>query len=42
MQLCFVELLHISAQPLHKANITKQNPIEGYEIGASLARMGKS
>jgi hypothetical protein len=38
MQLSFIELLYISAQPFHKVKITKQNPIEGYAIGACLAR----
>jgi hypothetical protein len=42
MQLSFIELLYVSAQPLHKVNVTKQNPIEGYAISACLARMGKS
>jgi hypothetical protein len=42
MQLSFIELLYLSAQPLHKVNITEQNPIEGYAIGACLARMKKS
>jgi hypothetical protein len=41
MQLSFIELLYVSAQPLHKVNITKRNPIEGYAIGACLARTGK-
>jgi hypothetical protein len=42
MQLSFIELLHVSAQPLHKLKITKRNPKEGYAIGACLARMEKS
>jgi hypothetical protein len=42
MQLSFIELLYVSAQPLHNINVTKQNPIEGYAIDACLARMGKS
>jgi hypothetical protein len=42
MQLSFIELLYISAQPLHKVNITKRNPIEGHVIGACLAWTGKS
>jgi hypothetical protein len=37
MQLSFIELLYLSAQPLHKVNITKRNPKEGYAIGACLA-----
>jgi hypothetical protein len=41
MQLSFIELLYISAQPLHKVNVTKQNPIKGYAIGDCLARKGK-
>jgi hypothetical protein len=42
MQLIFIELLYVSAQPLHIVNDTKQNPIDGYAISACLARMGKS
>jgi hypothetical protein len=42
MQLTFIELLYVSAQLLHKVNIRKQNPIEGYAIGACLAQKGKS
>jgi hypothetical protein len=42
MKLGFIELLYISAQPLHKVNITRQKPKEGYAIGACLARKGKS
>jgi hypothetical protein len=42
MQLSFIELLYVSAQSLHKENVTTQNPIEGYAIGAWLARTGKS
>jgi hypothetical protein len=42
MQLGFIELLYLSAQPLHKVNVTKLNPIEGYAIGACLARTEKS
>jgi hypothetical protein len=42
MQLSFIQLLYVSAQPLHKIIITKRNPIEGYAIGACLARTGKS
>jgi hypothetical protein len=42
MQLGFIEILYISAQPLHKVNITKRNLVEGYVIGACLARKGKS
>jgi hypothetical protein len=30
MQLSFIELLYVNAQPLHKINITKKNPKEGY------------
>jgi hypothetical protein len=41
MQLSFIEFLYISAQLLHKVNVAKQNPIEGYAIGACLARRGK-
>jgi hypothetical protein len=40
--LCFIEFLYVSAQPLHKVNVTKRNPIEDYAIGAWLARKGKS
>jgi hypothetical protein len=42
MQLSFIELLYVSAQSLHKVNITKQNPIEGDAISACLAQKGKS
>jgi hypothetical protein len=42
MQLSFIELLYLSAQPLQKVKIAKQNPIEDYAIGACLARKGKS
>jgi hypothetical protein len=42
VQLGFIELLYISSQPLHKVNITKRNPKEGYAIGACLAQKGKS
>jgi hypothetical protein len=42
MQLSFIELLYISAQPLRKVNITKQKHIKGYAIIACLARKGKS
>jgi hypothetical protein len=42
MQLSFIELLYVSAQPLHKVNVTKQNPIEGYAISVCLAQKGKS
>jgi hypothetical protein len=42
MHLSFIELLYISAQPLHKLKIAKQNPIEGYAIGASLAQRKES
>jgi hypothetical protein len=38
MQLSFIELLYVSAQPLHKVNITKGNPIEGYAVLALLGR----
>jgi hypothetical protein len=38
MQLGSIELLHVNAQPLCKVKITKQNPREGYAIGASLAQ----
>jgi hypothetical protein len=41
MQLSFIKLLYVSAQPLHKLKITKQNPTEGYAIGACLAGRGK-
>jgi hypothetical protein len=34
IQLSFIEFIYISAQPLHKVKIAKQNPIEGYAIGA--------
>jgi hypothetical protein len=42
MQLSFIEFLYVSAQPLHKVNVTKRNHVEGYAIGACLARKGKS
>jgi hypothetical protein len=42
MQLSYIELLYVSAQPLLKVNITKQKPIEGYAIGACLTQKGKS
>jgi hypothetical protein len=42
MQLSVKELLYVSAQTFHKVNIIRQNPIEGYAIGACLARKGKS
>jgi hypothetical protein len=42
MQLSFIELLYLSAQPLQKVKIAKQNPIEDYAIGACLAQKGKS
>jgi hypothetical protein len=42
MQLSFIKLLYVSAQPLYKVNIIKRNPIEGYAIGACLAQKGKS
>jgi hypothetical protein len=42
MHLSFIELLYVSAQPLHKVNVTKQNHIEGYAIGDCLAQKGKS
>jgi hypothetical protein len=38
MQLSFIEFLYVSAQPLHKANVTKRNPIEGYAISACFAQ----
>jgi hypothetical protein len=38
MQLSFIELLYVSAQPFHKVNITKRKPREGYAISASLAQ----
>jgi hypothetical protein len=38
IQLSFIEFIYISAQPLHKVKIAKQNPIEGYAIGACLAQ----
>jgi hypothetical protein len=34
MQISFIELLYVNAQPLHKVDVTKRNPIEGYAIGA--------
>jgi hypothetical protein len=37
MQLSFIEFIYVSAQPLCKVKIVKQNPIEGYAIGACLA-----
>jgi hypothetical protein len=42
MQLSFIELLYVSAHPLHKVKIAKQNPIEGYAIGACLAERKES
>jgi hypothetical protein len=42
VQLGFIELLYVSAQTLNKVNITKQNPIQDYAIGACLARKEKS
>jgi hypothetical protein len=42
MQLSFIELLHVSAQPLHKSKDYKRKPREGYAIGAFLAQKGKS
>jgi hypothetical protein len=42
MQLNFIEILFVSAQPLHKVSITKRNPIECYTIGACFAQKGKS
>jgi hypothetical protein len=36
MQLSFIELLHVSAQPLHKVKILIQKPREGYAFGACL------
>jgi hypothetical protein len=41
MQLSFIELLYVSAQPLHKVKVRKQNHIEGYAIGACLPQRGK-
>jgi hypothetical protein len=37
MQLSFIEFIYVSAQPLRKVKIVKQNPIEGYAISACLA-----
>jgi hypothetical protein len=42
MQISFIELLYVSAQPLPNVNVTKQNPIKGYAIGACLALTEKS
>jgi hypothetical protein len=42
MQLSFIEFLYVSAQPLHKVNIAKRNPVEGYSIGACLAQEKES
>jgi hypothetical protein len=42
MQLSFIELVYVSAQPLHNVNITNWNPIEGYAIGSYLAQKGKN
>jgi hypothetical protein len=41
-QLGFIEFLYVSAQPLHKVKIAKQNPIEGYAIIACLAQRNES
>jgi hypothetical protein len=38
MQLSFIELLYISAQPLNKVKISKRKPREGYASGACLAQ----
>jgi hypothetical protein len=42
MQLSFIELLYVSTQLLHKVKIAKQNPIDGYAIGACLAQRKES
>jgi hypothetical protein len=38
MQLSIIEFLYVCAQPLHQVKIAKQNPVEGYAIGACLAQ----
>jgi hypothetical protein len=38
MQQNFIEFLYVNAQPLHKVNISKRKPIEGYAVGACLAQ----
>jgi hypothetical protein len=44
MQLSFIELLHVSAQPLHKVKISIRKPRKGYAFGACLPQTieGKS
>jgi hypothetical protein len=38
MQLSFIELLYVSAHPLHKVKISIRKPSEGYAFGACLAK----
>jgi hypothetical protein len=38
MQLNFIELLYVSAQPLHKVNISIEKLREGYAFVACLAQ----
>jgi hypothetical protein len=38
VQLGSIKLLYVSAQPLHKGNITKRKPRKGYAFGAYLAQ----
>jgi hypothetical protein len=42
MQLGSIELLNVNIETLHKVNITKRNPREGYAIGACLAQRKES
>jgi hypothetical protein len=41
MQVSFIEFIYVNAQPLQKVKIAKQNPIEGYVIGACLCSTKK-
>jgi hypothetical protein len=40
MQLSFIEFLYVSAQPLHKVKIAKQNPIEGESASRPIVDFG--
>jgi hypothetical protein len=42
MQLGSIELLNVNTETLHKVNITKQNPREGYAISTCLAQRKES
>jgi hypothetical protein len=38
MHLSFIEFLYVNAKSLHKVKIAIRNPIDGYAIGACLAK----